>query len=65
LAKAVVGYHATFAELYYRQQQAHRSYKYLQGLMLPIERTSIEPMALALKGGNVQALQQFIGPRPR
>src|ERR1043165_4401552 len=30
--------------------------------MLPLERKSIAPMALALDGGNVQAMQQFIGP---
>jgi hypothetical protein len=29
--------------------------------MLPIERKSIEPMALAWDGGDVQAMQQFIG----
>jgi SRSO17 transposase len=29
--------------------------------MLPIERKSIAPMALALGGGDVQAMQQFIG----
>ena len=29
--------------------------------MLPIERTAIEPMALALEGGDVQAMQQFLG----
>lgn len=29
--------------------------------MLPLQRKSIEPMALALAGGNVQAMQQFIG----
>ncbi len=29
--------------------------------MLPIERTSIEPMALALDGGDVQAMQPCIG----
>ncbi len=28
--------------------------------MLPLERKSIEPMADALDGGNVQAMQQFI-----
>ena len=61
LADELVDYHAAFAELYYRQEQAHWSYKYLQGLMLPIERKSIEPMALALENGNVQAMQQFIG----
>jgi SRSO17 transposase len=61
LADELVGYHAEFAELYYRLEQAHWGHKYLQGLMLPIERKSIQPMALALDGGNIQAMQQFIG----
>ena len=53
--------HAAFADLYYRKEQAYWGYKYLQGLMRPIERKSIEPMALALDGGDVQAMQQCIG----
>ena len=61
LADELVDYHAEFADLYYRTEQAHWGYKYLQGLMLPIERKSIQPMAMALKGGNIQAMQQFIG----
>jgi SRSO17 transposase len=61
LAEALLEYHTAFAPLYYRREQAHWGYKYLQGLMLPLERKSIEPMALALEGGNVQAMQQFIG----
>jgi SRSO17 transposase len=61
LADELVHYYTAFAELYYRKEQAHWGYKYLQGLMLPIERKSIEPMALALDGGDVQAMQQFIG----
>jgi len=61
LADELVQYHAAFADLYYRTEQAHWGLKYLQGLMLPIERKSIEPMALALAGGDVQAMQQCIG----
>ena len=61
LADALVEYHAAFADLDYRKEQAHWGLKYLQGLMLPIERKSIEPMALALAGSDVQAMQQFIG----
>jgi SRSO17 transposase len=61
LADELVDYQAEFAELYYRVEQAHWGYKYLQGLMLPIERKAIQPMAMALEGGNVQAMQQFIG----
>lgn len=61
LAEELVHYHEVFADLYYRTEQAHWAYKYLQGLLLPIERKSIEPMALALEGGNIQAMQQCIG----
>ena len=61
LAETLLQDHAEFAPLYYRQEQAHWGDKYLQGLLLPRERTSMEPMALALEGGNVQAMQQFIG----
>jgi SRSO17 transposase len=61
LADELVDYHAEFAELYYRVEQAQWGYKYLQGLMLPIQRKAIQPMAMALEGGNVQAMQQFIG----
>jgi SRSO17 transposase len=61
LADELVDYHAAFADLYYRVEQAHWGHKYLQGLMLPIERKAIQPMAMALEGGNIQAMQQFIG----
>jgi len=61
LADELVDYHAEFAHLYYRVEQAHWGYKYLQGVMLPIKRKAIQPMATALKGGNIQAMQQFIG----
>jgi SRSO17 transposase len=61
LADELVAYHAEFAEGCYRVEQAHWGQKYLQGLMLPIERKAIQPMALALEGGNIQAMQQFIG----
>jgi SRSO17 transposase len=61
LADELVDYHAEFADLYYRTEQAKWGYKYLQGLMSPIERKAIQPMAMALEGGNVQAMQQFIG----
>lgn len=61
LADELVDYHGEFDDLYYRVEQAHWGYKYLQGLMLSLERKSIQPMALALEGGNIQAMQQFIG----
>ena len=61
LADELVDYHAEFAELYYRVEQAHWGYRYLQGLLLPIERKACQPMAMSLEGGNIQAMQQFVG----
>lgn len=37
---------------------------YIQGLLLDGERKSIEPLAVRVPGGNVQALQQFVGQSP-
>lgn len=60
LADELVAYHAIFAPLFLRREQRDWALKYNQGQMLHLERKSIEPMALALEGGNVQAMQQFI-----
>jgi SRSO17 transposase len=57
----LVAYHREFAPLFARAEQRHWALKYLEGQLLPLERKSIEPMADALAGGNVQAMQQFIG----
>src|SRR3712207_8806114 len=60
LAAELVAYHAEFAPLFRRAEQRHWALAYLQGQLLHLERKSIEPMALALPGGDVQAMQQFI-----
>jgi SRSO17 transposase len=56
----LLAYHREFAPLFQRAEQRHWALKYLEGQLLPLERKSIEPMADALDGGNVQAMQQFI-----
>lgn len=61
LSDELVAYHAEFSDLFYRKEQAHWSYKYLQGLMLPLEHKPIQPMAMALEGGDIQAMQHLIG----
>ena len=61
LADELVAYHAEFADLYYRVEQAHWGHVYLQGLLAPIESKAIQPMAMNLEGGDIQAMQQFIG----
>ena len=57
----LLAYHAAFAPHFRRAEQRHWALKYTEGQLLPLERKTIEPMADALDGGNVQALQQFIG----
>src|SRR5215207_8121462 len=57
----LLAYHREFAPLFHRTEQRHWALKYLEGQLLSLERKSIEPMADALAGGNVQAMQQFIG----
>ncbi len=56
----LLAYHQEFAPLFQRAEQRRWALKYLEGQLLPLERKSIEPMADALVGGNVQAMQQFI-----
>jgi SRSO17 transposase len=60
LADEVLAYHALFAPLFQREEQRQWALAYLHGQLLELERKSIEPMALALPDGNVQAMQQFI-----
>jgi len=61
LGEELAAYHAHFAPLFKRAEQRQQAAHYLAGQLLDLERKSIEPMALALPDGNVQALQQFIG----
>jgi SRSO17 transposase len=61
---AIEEYHGIFAPLFARREQRDWAEFYLRGLVSPdIERKSIEPMVLAIKGvdGNaVRTAQQFI-----
>ena len=47
-----------------RAERRHHGSLYVQGLLLDGERKSIEPLAGRVPGGNVQALQQFVGQSP-
>ena len=68
LREAVAGlqeYHAIYAPLFTRREQREWAELYLRGLISPdVERKSIEPMVLAIKGVDVNAIravQQFTG----
>jgi len=64
LADDLVAYHARFAPLFQRAEQRCAALLYLQGQLRDLERKTIEPLAHAVVGGDVQALQQFIGQSP-
>jgi SRSO17 transposase len=64
LAHELVTYHAHFAPLFQRAEQRKWALAYLHGQLLELDRKSIEPMALALEGGDVQGMQQFISVGP-
>ena len=57
-------YHSLYCSLFQRQEQRHWSLKYMEGQLLAVERKSIEPMAIHLNGGNIQAMQQYISDSP-
>jgi len=47
-----------------RSEHCHHGSLYVQGMLLDGECKSIEPLAARVPGGNVQALQQFVGQSP-
>lgn len=56
-------FHAIFSPLFARQEQREWSRQYLHGLLLELPRKSIEPMVLALRGADrnaVRGMQQFL-----
>jgi hypothetical protein len=60
-------YHAIYSPLFQRREQRAWALTYLHGLLLDLERTSVEPMAIALHGPyekHVRALPSFINAGP-
>jgi len=64
MAEELVTYHTLFHDLFARREQREWSAFYLRGQLSNLERKSVEPMVLALKGPEVAAVragQQFLG----
>ena len=58
------GFHEQFADCFQRSESREHFLKYMTGQFSPLERKSIEPIALAVKDGNVRALQRFVSDAP-
>ena len=55
-------FHLLFDKAFYRVEQTRLSRSYLQGLMSPLARKSMEPIALSLMNSQrVRSLQHFMG----
>ena len=63
LVEELRAYHAIYSPLFQRREQREAAHSYLQGLLAPLPRKSIEPMVLAVDGvapKAVRAMQSFI-----
>ena len=54
------GFHEQFADCFHRSESREHFFNYMTGQFSELERKSIEPIALAVKDGNVRAMQRFI-----
>jgi SRSO17 transposase len=60
----LTGFHEQFADCFQRSESREHFLKYMAGQFSPLERKSIEPIALAVEDGNVRALQRFVSDAP-
>jgi SRSO17 transposase len=54
------GFHEQFADCFHRSESREHFFNYMAGQFSELERKSIEPIALAVKDGNVRAMQRFV-----
>lgn len=64
IAKELEGFHENFADCFCRIESRNNFYRYMAGQFSPIERKSIEPIAFAIKGAKVRAMQRFVSDAP-
>ena len=57
-------FHSQFHEHFKRSESREHFFNYMNGQFSELERKSIEPIALNIKGGNVRAMQRFISDAP-
>ena len=54
------GFHTAFRGCFARQEPRDQFFNYMVGQFSPLERKSIEPMALQVEGGKVRAMQRLV-----
>jgi SRSO17 transposase len=58
------GFHEQFHDCFQRSESREHFFNYMAGQFSPLERKSIEPIALSVEGGNVRAMQRFVSDAP-
>lgn len=58
------GFHEQFADCFQRSESREHFFNYMAGQFSPLERKSIEPIALAIEDGNVRSMQRFVSDAP-
>ena len=56
----LLGFHEQFADCFQRSESREHFFNFMAGQFSLLERKSIEPIALAVKDGNVRAMQRFV-----
>jgi SRSO17 transposase len=64
LAQELKGFHENFADCFQRSESRDNFYRYMAGQFSQLERKSIEPIAFAIEGGKVRAMQRFVSDAP-
>jgi hypothetical protein len=54
------GFHEAFRDCFTRREPREHFFRSMVGQFSPLERESIEPMALEVDGGHVRGMQRFI-----
>jgi hypothetical protein len=54
------GFHTAFRACFTRQEPRNQFFNYMVGQCSPLERQSIEPLALPVAGGKVRAMQRLV-----
>lgn len=58
------GFHEQFSDCFQRSESREHFFNYMAGQFSPLERKSIEPIALAIEDSNVRSMQRFVSDAP-
>ena len=63
-AEELKGFHENFVDCFHRSESRDNFFRYMSGQFSQLERKSIEPIAIAVEGGKIRAMQRFVSDAP-